>query len=136
MLARKLAGEDITAYEMELIAKDGHRVPIEVNTRLVMQDGIPVGVNGIARDITERKAAEAELRRLGAAVEQTADSIVITDTEGAIEYVNPAFERITGYSRKEALGQNPRILKSSKTIRRNIKIFGRQSSAAASGRDS
>jgi len=112
MLARKLAGEDITAYEMELIAKDGHRVPIEVNTRLVMQDGIPVGVNGIARDITERKAAEAELRRLAAAVEQTADSIVITDPRGTIEYVNPAFERITGYSRQEALGQNPRILKS------------------------
>ena len=115
MLARKLAGEDITAYELELIAKDGHRVPIEVNTRLVMQDGIPVGINGIARDITQRKAAEAELRRLAAAVEQTADSIVITDTEGTIEYVNPAFERITGYSKQEAVGKNPRILKSEKT---------------------
>ncbi len=115
MLARKLAGEDVTAYELELIAKDGHRVPIEVNTRLVMQDGVPVGINGIARDITERKADEAELRRLAAAVEQTADSIVITDTEGTIEYVNPAFERITGYSKQEALGQNPRLLKTGKT---------------------
>jgi PAS domain S-box-containing protein len=58
--------------------------------------------------------AQAELARLGAAVQQTADSIVITDVEGRIEYVNPAFERITGYSRDEALGQNPRILKSPK----------------------
>jgi PAS domain S-box-containing protein len=63
MVARKLAGENTTAYELDLIAKDGHRVPVEVNTRLVMQDGIPVGVNGIARDITERKQADAVRRR-------------------------------------------------------------------------
>jgi PAS domain S-box-containing protein len=114
MLARKLASEEITAYELELIAKGGHRVPVEVNTRLVFQDGVAVGVAGIARDITERKRAEAELRRLAAVVEQTADSIVITNIDGNIEYVNPAFERITGYSKKEVLGKNPRILKSEK----------------------
>jgi PAS domain S-box-containing protein len=115
MLARKLAGENVTAYELELVAKDGHRVPVEVNTRLVLQDGVPVGVTGVARDITDRKRAEAELRRLAAAVEETADSIVITDREGNIQYVNPAFERITGYAKDEVLGQNPRILKSGKT---------------------
>jgi PAS domain S-box-containing protein len=115
MLARKLAGERITAYELELIAKDGHRVPVEVNTRLVLEDGVPVGVQGIARDITERKRAEAELRRLAAAVEETADSIVITDKDGNIQYVNPAFERITGYTKEEAINRNPRILKSGKT---------------------
>jgi PAS domain S-box-containing protein len=72
-------------------------------------------VRSVARDITERKQAEAELVRLAAAVEQTADSIVITDIEGNIQYVNPAFERITGYSKQETLGQNSRILKSGKT---------------------
>src|SRR3989440_6699465 len=241
MTARKIAGEDITAYELEIIAKDGRRVPLEVNTRLMLENGEPVGVTGIARDITERKKAEAELRfqksllesqteasidgvlvvspggeilsfnhrflglwglageeilgksdrealgsvlnrvkspqqfvervqylyehpdersedeielsdgrtferhsapvhgpqgehygrvwffrditerklaqaeltRLATAVNQTADSIMITDTAGNIEYVNPAFELVTGYTKEEAVGKNPRILKSS-----------------------
>jgi len=114
MMARKLAGEETTAYELELIAKDGHRVPIEVNTRLMLRDGVPIGVTGIARDISQRKLAEAELVRLATAVEQTGDSIMITDSDGFIEYVNPAFERITGFSKKEAVGQNPRVIKSGK----------------------
>jgi two-component system cell cycle sensor histidine kinase/response regulator CckA len=63
MIARKLAGERVTAYELELIAKDGHRVMIEVNTRLVYQDDIPVCVQGVARDVTERKQLEEQLRQ-------------------------------------------------------------------------
>ncbi|HEY5074027.1 MAG TPA: PAS domain S-box protein, partial [Pyrinomonadaceae bacterium] len=115
MLARKLAGETTTVYELELIAKDGHRIPVEVNTRLVLRDGVPVGVQGIARDVTDRKRTEADLLRLAAAVEQTADSVVITDPKGNILYVNPAFERITGYAKEEVLDQSSRILKSGKT---------------------
>ncbi|MEP6911672.1 MAG: PAS domain S-box protein, partial [bacterium] len=49
MLSRKLAGEKVTAYELEIIAKDGHRVAIEVNTRVVFKDDVPVGVQGIAQ---------------------------------------------------------------------------------------
>jgi len=63
-------------------------------------------------DITDNKIAEVELRKLSNAVEQTADSVVITNKRGVIEYVNPAFVETTGYSREEALGQTPRILKS------------------------
>ena len=63
-------------------------------------------------DITERKRAEAEHIRLVTAIEQSAEAVMITNTAGDIEYVNPAFTRITGYSREEVLGQNPRILKS------------------------
>ncbi len=55
---------------------------------------------------------ETERRRLVTAIEQSADAVVITDTSGTIEYVNPAFERVSGYSSDEVLGQNPRILKS------------------------
>ena len=79
------------------------------------EQGDIIGVLGLFEDITERKRTEADLLRLASAVEQTADSIVITDPEGNIQYVNPAFERITGYTREDMLGQNPRVLKSGKT---------------------
>ena len=64
------------------------------------------------RDVTERRRAEESLRKLSSAVEQSADTVIITDSEGSIEYVNPAFEKLTGYCREEVLGQNPRLLKS------------------------
>jgi PAS domain S-box-containing protein len=64
------------------------------------------------QDVTEHRRAEEQRARLSRVVEQSADSIMITDPEGSITYVNPAFERISGYSRAEVIGQNPRILKS------------------------
>lgn len=63
MISRKLSGELETVYELEIIAKDGDRLALEVNTRLIHQNGVPVGVQGIARDITERKQLEAQLRQ-------------------------------------------------------------------------
>ncbi|MGZ5434577.1 MAG: PAS domain S-box protein [Pyrinomonadaceae bacterium] len=63
MMRRKLAGERVTAYEMELLAKDGRRVAVEVNTKLVYANGKPVAVQGIARDVTERKQLEDQLRQ-------------------------------------------------------------------------
>ncbi len=60
----------------------------------------------------QRYLAEHSLRKLSCAVEQSADTIIITNSEGVIEYVNPAFESLTGYSQQEALGQTPRILSS------------------------
>jgi PAS domain S-box-containing protein len=66
----------------------------------------------VYHDITERKKAEEKLDQLSRAVEQSPSPVVITDLEGHIEYVNPRFTELTGYSFEEALGQNPRILKS------------------------
>ncbi len=68
----------------------------------------------IWRDITNRKQAEEDRLRLVAAIEQSGEMVVMTDKEGIIQYVNPAFEHITGYRREEAVGKNPRILKSGK----------------------
>ncbi len=68
--------------------------------------------DGIILDVTEQAQAEQELRNLGMAVEQSPVIVVITDPRGNIEFVNPSFEKATGYSRAEAVGQNPRILKS------------------------
>jgi len=75
-------------------------------------DGQGQEIIGTWLDITERKRAEEELVRLATIVEQAAEDIMVTDAEGVIQYVNPAFERITGYSKEEAVGQKPRILRS------------------------
>jgi len=69
-------------------------------------------VLGNFRDVTERRKTAETLVHLGMAVDQSAEIIVITDREGTIQYVNPAFERITGYSVEEVIGKNPRILHS------------------------
>ena len=63
-------------------------------------------------DITERKQAEEEIKKLSSAVEQTADIMFITNRKGIIEYVNPAFEQLTGYAKEDAIGKTPRILNS------------------------
>ncbi|HPG38540.1 MAG TPA: SpoIIE family protein phosphatase [bacterium] len=65
-------------------------------------------------DMTGQNHARIEMQKLTSAVEQTADSVVITDRNGLIEYVNPAFESTTGYSRAEVIGKSPRLLKSGK----------------------
>ena len=109
MFKRKLAGESITAYDLVVVAKDGHRVPIEVNTRLVLKDGVPVGVQCIARDITERKQAEKALRdseaRKRAILESGLDCIITMDHNGLVVDWNPAAERAFGYSYDEAVGK-------------------------------
>ncbi|MDP1653842.1 MAG: PAS domain S-box protein, partial [Rhodocyclaceae bacterium] len=82
-------------------------------TRIEM--GGQVLIQATVRDITERRAAEAQLRKLAQAVEQSPESIVITNVDAEIEYVNEAFVRVTGYGREEVIGQNPRILHTGKT---------------------
>ncbi len=94
---------------------DGTPYYVEVHGYPIFdEDGNVVQMIEYTLDITARRAAEAELRKLYRAVEHTASGIVITDPEGTIEYVNPAFTRITGYTPEEVIGQNPRLLKSGK----------------------
>ncbi|UCD94268.1 MAG: SpoIIE family protein phosphatase [Candidatus Zixiibacteriota bacterium] len=109
----QLLREKTIAMNDELCLADG---------RVFQRDYIPVFVDQEYRghlwqyrDITKRLKAREKVRvyeRLCTALEQTADSIVITDKDGVIEYVNPAFETTTGYSRDEVIGNTPRILKS------------------------
>lgn len=68
----------------------------------------------IKQDISERKQAEDTYKKLSRVVEQTTEIVFITDLDGVIEYVNPAFESLTGFSKEDALGKTPRILKSGK----------------------
>lgn len=100
--------------EHRLRTKNGDYLWIQGRGKVVSRDerGRPLRAAGMISDISARKQAEAELRKLTTAVEQSPASIVITDLHGNIEYVNPAFCEHTGYSVQEALGNNPRILKS------------------------
>lgn len=81
----------------------------------LVRNGHTVKLRGSFQDITERKIIEDQLRKLSLAVEQSPECIVITDLNGAIEYVNEAFVRTTGYALEEIVGQNPRVLHSGKT---------------------
>jgi PAS domain S-box-containing protein len=92
---------------------NGEPFPATVLLTCVELEGA-MGLQATVRDITERKQMEEANARLAMAVEQAAEAIVITDAAGTILYVNPAFEHISGYPQQEAIGQNPRILKSGK----------------------
>jgi PAS domain S-box-containing protein len=93
--------------------KDQTLYPVEIHLEIIAEKP-PVFV-AIVLDITERKQTEDKLRKLAQAVEQSPESIVITNIEAEIEYVNESFIRSTGYSREEVMGQNPRFLQSGKT---------------------
>ena len=94
------------------IRSDGTLFPVELSSDIVRNsDGEPVALVTCCQDLTERKRAETEIRKLTQAIEQSPALVLITDVDGTIEYVNPQFCRTTGYSVEEALGQNPRILR-------------------------
>jgi PAS domain S-box-containing protein len=127
MLARKLDGEETTAYELELIAKDGHRVPVEVNTRLVIENGVAVGIHGIARDITDRKRAEQKLhaseQRFRNLVEATSDWIWEADENVVYTYVSPRVRDLLGYEPDDILGKTAFDLMPAEETSRIRKIF-------------
>ena len=112
-LARALRGEEVRDVEIYVKNDLVDGVWVSVSGSPVRdRDGNITGGTVIFRDITERKTSEESHRQLSNAVEQTADIVFITDVDGVIEYVNPAFESTTGYTREEALGNNPRMLMS------------------------
>lgn len=102
--------EAIDGFENRYRCRDGSYRDIE--WRATQKGGY---VYSSARDVTERKRHEAEMRKLSLVVEQNPFPILITDLQARIEYVNPAFTEITGYAADEALGQTPSLLKSGKT---------------------
>jgi PAS domain S-box-containing protein len=119
-LAQRVIGGAVDSYarEKRYLRKDGQILWAKVSTTLVRNaDGTPDYFAGVIVDITERKRAEQTLRQLSQAVEQTSEAIVITDAHGTIEYVNDSFVRVSGYSRDDVLGRNPRMLQSGRTPR-------------------
>jgi diguanylate cyclase (GGDEF)-like protein/PAS domain S-box-containing protein len=86
--------------------------PVPVESTVAMLDGDWFGFALYMRPCDRRDPESPEVRRLARAMEQVDETVIITDREGRIEYVNAAFERVTGWSREEVLGQTPKILKS------------------------
>jgi two-component system, cell cycle sensor histidine kinase and response regulator CckA len=129
---RIFAGEKVSSFETQRVTKDGHVLDVWLTVTKLMDDaGKPIGIASTARDITERKRVEESHNRLAMAVEQAAEAIEITDINATILYVNPAFEKTSGYTRAEALGQNPRILKSGK---QNAQFYRRMWAELALGK--
>lgn len=113
--AATVGGDTRAVYELEFVRSDGGVIVAEISSWPLFLNGQTVGWEGIGRDVTARKRIEHDLRQLTRAVEQSPASVLITDLEGNIEYVNPKFLQVTGYSLAEVLGQNPRFLKSGLT---------------------
>ncbi len=101
-------------YEFRGRRRNGQPLLLETQVRVVNWKGAPAAQSTII-DITERQNMLENLRKLSQAVEQSPASVVITDTDGAIEYVNQKFVQVTGYTANEVLGKNPRLLNSGKT---------------------
>ena len=108
--------EEVSDYEVLLKNKYNGLVWTSSNIHKIFDhQGNFIGMEGIIRDIRERKIAEGELRKLSIAVEQSPVSIVITDSNGNIEYCNPKALETSGYNFDELKGQNSRLLKSGET---------------------
>ena len=111
--ARIVPNRQTRTYEIALRHRDGHNILTEFRaTNLFNEDGSVMGVLAFVADLTVRKQAEAKLHLAANVFSHAREGIIITDASGTIIDVNEAFTRITGYGREEALGQNPRILKS------------------------
>ena len=90
---------------------DGETFPVETVTTNAVVEGEEYHV-GTIQSIVDRKERERELRMFQEAVEQAGHAVLVTDTDGTIQYVNPAFEEMTGYDRETAIGKTPAMLKS------------------------
>ena len=126
-LAKKVAGDTTqTVYEVDCIRKDGERITLEVNSSIILKDGQPIAVQGIARDITDRKQTEETIRKSEGQYrdlfENANDLIYTHDLQGNFTSLNRTGERITGYTRDEALKMNiaqvvaPEFIEGAKTM--------------------
>ena len=110
---QKIMAKESVVFETVHFRKDGSQFPVEVNAQMIELHGKPY-IYAMERDITKRKKAEENITRLATVVEQSVEAIEITDLDGTIQYINPAMEELSGYERKELIGQSTRIHKSGK----------------------
>lgn len=105
------------------VQKNGAEFPVDIRLGAVMLDN-ELHVISIIRDITIRKENENELRKLSQSLEQHPGAVIITDNEGIVEYVNPKFTEISGYTRSEMIGKNPDFLNADEeTVGGNMEMW-------------
>ena len=112
--------------------EDGLHTYMSIKFPLFDPAGTPYAVAGISTDITERKRAEKDLRRLGSAVEQTGDGIAVADSEGNIQFVNPAWAEMHDYEIEELLGKHLSTFHTEEQLREDVIPFNEQVMATGS----
>ena len=124
-IRKLIIGEDITQFrEYIAIKKDKSRFYVEISSSVLRDsEGKPVSILYVERDITERKSAESVLKKLSQAIEQSPVMTYITNLDGNIEYANPKVLAVTGYSREELTGKNPRIFSSGEKPKEEYKLL-------------
>jgi len=102
-----------TKKNITILHKNGRRIPVQISASRTTIKGRTI-IQRIYHDISAQIVEEEQRRLLATAVEQAEESVVITDPEGVVEYINPSYMKITGYSRQEVVGRTPSVLKSGK----------------------
>lgn len=112
-----LTGTD-EALELRILTADGSLRWLQLRARMSLDDeGRSQRIDGIASDITEHLLIESQVRKLSQVVEQSPAAVVITDIQGRIEYVNPCYSLLTGYTQAEILGKSPSMIASGQTAK-------------------
>ncbi|MGB7851371.1 MAG: PAS domain S-box protein, partial [Candidatus Sulfotelmatobacter sp.] len=115
LIERLRAGHSVECFETQRLTEEGSVLGVSLSVSPIKDaSGQVTGSSAIARDLTPRNRDAEQLRLQAAALEAAANAIVITDFHGTIMWVNHAFTTMTGYSKEEAVGKNPRLLKSGK----------------------
>jgi two-component system, NarL family, sensor histidine kinase NreB len=114
VVASVVSGKNLHGIEFSCIKKNGQNIQVVAYVSPIYKENVIVGTRGFLVDITQDKEKEIKIKNLHAALEQSADSVFITNRAGEIEYVNKSFTEITGYTESEALGKRGNLLKSGK----------------------
>ena len=113
---------DTSATDVTLLHQSGARIPVQISAGRTTIKGRTI-LQRIYHDMRKRVKDEEQRRLLATAVEQAAESVVITDPQGIIEYVNPAYEKVTGYLRDEVIGKKAGVVKSGKMEQYHYKLL-------------
>ena len=131
--ARLLAGEPVTG-EIINKAKDGRLVPVETNNTPILDEGGKItGFLSIQYDISERKQAEVDSRKFKLGLDRSSAAIFITDLNGTITYVNPAFEQVYGYSAGRGVGPHAAHLEIGTDSARTVSVLLANTAGRADG---